>query len=154
MSQELKIRISNYKDIEKKLNKLDAEFAGEENFTDTYFNRPKGVVFKISANDRGSNLLHLKSVEGKFEIISSEKIENVDKAKNELISKYGIKTVLKGKRKYFQLNDLKITINLIDDLGEFLILTGENPTEDFIIKTLKIKNPQYVKVSFDELRNN
>lgn len=149
--RELKIKISDCKKLEKKLKELDATFAGEENFTDTYFNQPEGIVFKISTNSKGSTLLNLKSIEGKFEIVSSEKLEDVEKAKTELVAKYGIKTVLKGIRRYYTLEDLKLTINLIDNIGDFLILTDENPDKEFITKKLDIKNPEYIKVSFDEL---
>lgn len=154
MAQELKIRISNHKEVAKKLEELGATFVGEENFTDTYFTQPKGVVLKISTTSNRSSVLNLNSVDGKFEIISNEKIENIENAKKELSKKYGIKATLKGKRRFYMLNDLKITIYLIENLGEFLILTGANPAEEFITKNLGIKNPNYVKVSFDELRRN
>jgi hypothetical protein len=45
-----------------------------------------------------------------------------------------------------------ININLIEDVGEFLIVEGEGLSPDLISKKLKMKNPEIVAVSFDELK--
>jgi hypothetical protein len=73
------------------------------------------------------------------------------KLKNDLTNKYGIKRILKGRCRNFQLDEFMITLNFIEAVGEFLILIGENPTEKFITEKLGIKNPEYIRVSFDEL---
>lgn len=153
MLQELKIRISNYQEVEERLKKLGALFITESDFIDTYFNQSRDEVLKITTTENNSLLINLNSVNGKFGIVSKQSIENVDKLKKELSDKYGIRAVLQGKRRRFKLEDLEITINFIDEVGEFLILTGENPTEDFIVDKLGIKNPEYIRVSFDELKN-
>jgi hypothetical protein len=112
---------------------------------------PPGLVLKIVTVEHFSNLIKLESTDGKFRIVSKTLVENVEQEKAELSAEFGIKSVLQGKRMFFELEDLKITISLIDELGQFLILTSENPTEDFITEKLGINNPEYIRVSFDEL---
>lgn len=153
MTQELKIRIQNLAAVENKLKELGTIFIKEEPFIDTYFNQPPGSVLKIVTAEHFSNLIKLESQDGKFRVISKTFIENVERAKTELSSEFGIKSVLQGKRMYYQLEDLKITISLINDVGQFLILTGANPSENFFTEKLGIKDPDYIRVSFDELNH-
>lgn len=152
MTQELKIRINNLATIENRLKELGAIFVKEEPFIDTYFNQPAGSVLKIVTAEHFSNLIKLEHQDGKFRVISKTFIENVERKKAELSKEFGIKSVLQGKRIYFELEDLKITISLIDEVGQFLILTGTNPSEDFITEKLGIKNPEYIRISFDGLK--
>jgi len=152
MPLELKIRINNYKKVEKKLIKLGAKFTEELDVVDTYFKQPSGEVLKITEDNKGDFLVKLKLKEGKFVVVKYEPVRNVDKLKKELTKKYGLKCVLKKKRRFFDFGDYKININLIEDVGEFLILEGENPTPEIITEKLKIKNPEFITVSFDILK--
>ncbi len=152
MAEELKIRIQNYKKVEENLIKLGAKFSKEINVVDTYFKQPVGEVLKITEDDKGNFLVNLKSKDGKFEIVKYEPIDDVDKIKYELTKKFGIKCVLKKKRRFFDFENYKININLIEGVGEFLIVEGENLTPEIITEKLKIKNPEFITVSFDELK--
>jgi len=152
MVEELKIRIHNYKKIEKMLKTLGWKFTEEINVVDTYFNPPKSEVLKITEDDKGNFLVNLKSIEGKFQIVKYEKIDDVKKLKKELTDKNGIKCILKKKRRFWYLGNLMININLIEDVGEFLIVEGENLTPEIITEKLQIKNPEFITVSFDELK--
>ncbi|HEX8932474.1 MAG TPA: hypothetical protein VF810_04925 [Patescibacteria group bacterium] len=153
MPQELKIRIQNLPEIESKLQTISATFVEETNFEDTYFNQPQGDVLKLGDNDKGFFFTSLKATpEGKFTIIKNSPIENADQVKAEMANEYGIKCVLKGKRRIFSLGSDKITLNSIEGLGDFLILTSENPTADFFITKLGLTNPEYIKISFDNLQ--
>ncbi len=58
----------------------------------------------------------------------------------------------KEKTTIFDFGDYNVNINLIEDIGEFLIIEGENLTKDIITKRLKIKNPEFITLSFDELK--
>lgn len=152
MAQELKIRIIDPQAIEEKLKSLNATFVEETNFADTYFNQPEGEVFKITDSSKGYFLVQLKKTpEGRFDMIKNQKIDNSDQVKSEMAHEYGIKCVLEGKRKNYSLDNLTITINLINQRGAFLIITGENPTQDFITTKLGIANPEYITVPFDQL---
>lgn len=151
MPQELKVRLEKPEEIEAKLKELSTVFIEEAEFADTYFNRPAGEVLKITEDEEGTSLMALQAEDGKFRITKKESIQDIVEAKNELSAKYGIKHILKGRRKYFSLADFKITLNLIEDVGNFLIVTGENPTKEFVEGKLEIKNPEYITVSFDNL---
>ncbi len=152
MTEELKIRIWDYKKVEENLIKLGAGFSGEIDVVDTYFKQPAGEVLKITKDDRGNFLVNLQSKNGKFEIIKYEPIDDAQKIKNDLTKKFGVKCVLKKKRRFFDFENHKININLIEDVGEFLIVEGENLAPNIITEKLKITNPEFVTVSFDELR--
>lgn len=152
MVEELKIRIHDYNKVEDNLIRLGAEFSEEINVVDTYFKQPAGEVLKITEDGRGNFLVNLKSRKGKFEIVKYEKISDVEKLKKRLSNKFGVKCVLKKRRRFFDFENYKININLIEDVGEFLIVEGENLSPKIITKKLKIKNPEFITVSFDELK--
>ena len=152
MVEELKIRIRDYKKVEGNLIKLGAKFSEEIDVVDTYFKQPVGEVLKIAEDNRGNFLVNLKSRDGKFKIVKYEPIDNVTKIKDDLTKKFGIKCVLKKKRRFFDFENYKININLIEDVGEFLIVEGENLAPEIITEKFKINNPEFVTVSFDELR--
>jgi adenylate cyclase class IV len=152
MRGELKVKINNYRKVEVELAKLGAKFSKELHVVDTYFNQLKGEVLKITEDDGGDFLVNLKSKGGGFEIVKYEKIENVEGLKKELSNKFGVKCILKKRRRFFDFGDYTININLIEDLGEFLIVEGENLKKEIVTKKLKIKNPKFITVSFDELK--
>jgi len=152
MSEELKIRIRDYKKVEENLVKCGAKFSEEIDVVDTYFRQPVGEVLKITEDNRGNFLVNLKSKDGKFEIVKYEPIDNIDRVKSDLTKKFGVKCVLKKKRRFFDFENYKININFIEDVGEFLIVEGENLAREIITEKLKIKNPEFITVSFDELR--
>jgi adenylate cyclase class IV len=151
MLEELKIRIHDYKNIEEKLKRLGAKFTEEMSVVDTYFKQSAGEVLKITEDDKGNFLVNLKLKEGKFQILKYEKIDDVEKLKKELTDKFGVKCVLKKKRRFFDFEDFMININLIEGVGEFLIVEGEKVSSE-IIERLGFKNPEYITVSFDELK--
>jgi adenylate cyclase class IV len=133
--QELKIRLPNSQEIEEKLKVLGTEFVAETHFVDTYFKQIPGHVLKLGTNNHGSQLIQLELANGKFKVISKQNIADAESQKKELSDKYGIKTVLQGKRRLYKLGDLELLLNFIDEVGQFLILTGENPTEEFITES-------------------
>ena len=152
MAEELKIRIRDYKSVEQHLKNLGGKFLEELNVINIYFNQQKGFVLKIAEYDKGAFLVNLKSKDGKFDILKYESIDNLDQVKRELTGKYGVKCILKKKRRLWSLEGTPIDINLIENVGEFLIVEGENLKEDIITNKLKIKNPEFVRVSFDDLK--
>ncbi len=152
MKEEVKIRIHDYKAVEEKLIELGVKFIEEIEVTDTYFNQPPDKVLKITEDDRGNFLVKLKSKDWKFEIAEYKPIKDVSKLKNQLTEKFGIKCILKKKRRFFDFGKYSININLIENVGEFLIIEGEKLTPDIATNILKIKNPEFIHVSFDELK--
>ncbi len=142
MAEELKIRIQDYEKVEENLVKLGGKFSEEIDVVDTYFKQIAGKVLKITEDCRGSFLVNLKSRNNKFEILRYEPIDNVNKIKDDLTKRFGVKCILKKKRRFFDFENYKININIIE---------GENLAPEIITEKLKIKNPEFITVSFDEL---
>ena len=152
MAQELKIRITDPQAVESKLQSLGTTMIEETNFTDTYFNQPAGEVFKVVDKNAGYFLMQLKiNAEGKIEVIKNDILEHADQVIAEMTNEYGVKAVLKGKSKTFTLNSLKIQLLMYETIGTFLVITSENPTQEFVTTQLGIANPEYITVSFDNL---
>ena len=152
MLEELKIRIHNHKEVEKHLLGLGGIFIEEISAIDTYFKQPRGNVLKVTEDNRGNFLVSLKSVNGKFQIDKQEPIVDLDEVKSDLSDKFGIKCVLKKSRRFFKFGKYSININLIEEVGEFLLVEGKRLTSEVITEKLKIQNPEFIAVSFDELR--
>lgn len=152
MIQEIKIRIYDVQEVEQRLLQNGAKIIDQTYFIDTYFHQPKGKVLKIVEKKSGEFINIFQTVDGKFEVVKDEKIENVEKLKKELAVQHDIKRTMEGSRKFFQFKNHQIIFNLIDDVGNFIIVTGENPSKEFVEKELGIKNPEYITVSFDELK--
>lgn len=152
MKQELKVRIKDYKQVEDKLRVLGGKYLEEINVVDIYFNPPKGEVIKITKDDRGDFFVNLKEVDSRFQIVKYEKVTDVRNLEKELTKKYGVKCILKKKRRFWDFGDFSVNINLIENVGEFLIVEAENPTLDIITKKLQIKNPEFITMSFDNLK--
>ncbi len=156
MSEEIKIRIKNHKETEDYIEKLGAIFDREIFVEDTYFNQKQGEVLKISRSDE-TFLVHLKANDGKFGIVSKKKIDERDYEQKieQLEEKYRIKCILKKKIRFFKFPDKRVSninINLIEDVGDFLIVEGDKISKEFITKDLSMKDPEYVTVSFDKLK--
>ena len=79
--EELKIRIHDHEKIESSLKQKGAVFTEELQVTDTYLLQPKGEVLKITEDNKGDFLVHLKSSEGRFQILKYEKIYNKQELK-------------------------------------------------------------------------
>lgn len=155
--KELKIQISDYKAIEELLKKIGGELYDVKQIVDTYFKteNPNDVLKTAEYNNTSFFLEKLKKdSNGAFEIISEEKINSVEmlaKKKKDLKSTFGIKRILTSERHYFRFSAYEIIINLISGIGEFLILTGENISEEIITIDLQINNPKFIRVPFSEL---
>ncbi|OGI95454.1 hypothetical protein A2917_02755 [Candidatus Nomurabacteria bacterium RIFCSPLOWO2_01_FULL_42_17] len=151
MIQEIKARIYNVQEVEQRLLKNGAKITDQTYFIDTYFHQPEGKVLKIVEKKKGAFINIFQAAHGKFQVVKDERIDNIEKLKKELVAQYGIKRIMKGSRKFFQFQNYQIIFNLIDDVGNFIIVTGENPSKEFVEKELGIEKPEYITVSFDEM---
>lgn len=151
MPEELKIRINNHREIEGKLIYLGAKFSHESYIVNIYFKQPSGEVLKISEGDEGNFLIKLRSKNGGFEILKHEQIDDIQKMKKNLEKFFEVKCILKKRVRYYSFKKYKIGINLIEGVGEFLVIEGESLTPEVITEELNINNPEFVKVSFDQL---
>lgn len=148
MNEELKTRIKDAESAKEKLKELGGKFDRELHVKDTYFKTPSDEVLKITEDDSGSYLVELHKREGKFQIVRYEEIENAGEIKGNLREKYGIKCVLNKKRVFYEFDDFKVNLNLIEGVGDFLVVECENPTEEIIEETLGFENPEYITVPY------
>ncbi len=151
MLKELKVKIKNLPALENKLKEIGAKFDSELNATDTYFKQDTGLVLKTVEDERGNFLSILEAEKGTFVIKERTKLEDINSKKEELSKKFGIHRILKKVRKIYNYKEFKIDLNLIEDVGDFLILVGENPISNIIENDLGLTNPEYVRVPFSEL---
>lgn len=153
MAEELKIFIDDAQKAEEQIVSKGAKFVEEVFVVDIYFNQPEGQVLKLTENNRGNFLTMLKAQNGGFQILKQEKIDNTSKIKHQLTQQFGIKCILKKKRRFFSFPGCdNININIFEDIGSFLIVEGEKVTKDFIEQTLGFRHPQYLTISFAELK--
>lgn len=107
---------------------------------------------KITEDETGDFLVNLKTRDGKFEIVKYEKLENVNETKAKLQHQFGVKCTLKKKRRFFNFQQYVMNVNIIEGLGEFLIVEGERVTPE-VFYELGIQDPGFITVSFDELKD-
>lgn len=150
MKRELKLRVESLIDIEKRIIELGGKFVKEEDQEYTYFNQPKGHVLKLTKKQEGIFKTVLKARDGRFDIITSEPVEDEQKVIADLTAKYGIKRKLKNHRKVFRNGDEEQSLNDIEDMGHFLIIKSDNPSFESAVK-LGVHKPEIISVSFDNL---
>lgn len=150
--EELKIFIDNAQKAEEQIVAKGAVFTQEVFVTDTYFNQPEGFVLKLTEDDRGYFLTQLQAEAGGFKFIKQEKIEDLEITKKQLTEQFGIKCILKKKRRFFDFGKYMINLNLFEDIGNFLIIEGKTVTKDVIEEELGFENPKYLTISFDKLK--
>ena len=148
MPKERKIRIRNAAAAEAALLRRGARFTHELRVTDTYLKQPEGAVLKISENENGAFLVRLRKEGGTF-IIESEKPIS-DAEKRALLKKRTVRSILKKRRRFFAFETYTININLIEGVGDFLVVEGESVPLS-VFADLGIKKPEFVTVPFDRL---
>lgn len=151
MAQELKLRVTNYKTVESNIKQLGGTLQRTTTFEDIYFKQPEGFVYKLSGDKNEWEIIKLTAVDGKFRIITKEPVADKKKIFGKLEKKYGVENTLKGKRITYALKGTKLQFNLIDSVGNFLVITSEEPTLDFVLTSLKINNPEFITVPFNKL---
>ena len=151
MTDELKVRVHDYKRIETELLRRGAVFREERQIVDTYFNQPvPHEVLKIQRDQHNNWLVYLKPRDGKFEVVKFEKLADADGLQLELEAKFGIMSVLTKRCLFYDWGTYFLDFNLIEDFGEFLVITGEAPTVEMLAE-VGVDNPERVTVPFNEL---
>ena len=150
MPEELKARISDMRKLEKSLSAAGATFVRELKCVDTYFNQPKGLVLKLVQDNDGTFLSRLCERNGKFELIERTEIDDPDELHRKLSETHGVYRTLKKRRKLFKLGNNTVDLNLIEGVGDFVVLLGESPSEDEIAQLLG-EAPEFIRVPFSDL---
>lgn len=151
MDKELKIKIYDLEKMKQHVTGLGASFVKEIKIKDTYFNQPKGEVLKLSETSEGNYLAHLKAKSGGFAYLQNDKIHDAKEMKRSLGQRFGIKSVLMKKRRSYRFKDYLLDINIIQNVGNFLVVSGPSVSKKTVRSVLKIKKPLYITVPFDEL---
>ena len=150
MKRELKLRVKSLAEVEQRIVVMGGELMKQDTQKYTYFNQPEGHVLKLTKKREGTFKTVLKAHDGKFDIISSDPVENEQKVMDELAAAYGIKRTLINHRKVYINGDEEQSLNDIEGVGQFLIIESDNPTLESAAK-LGVHNPEIITVSFDNL---
>lgn len=150
MKRELKLRIDSIAEVEKQIIALGGQLVKEDTQEYTYFNQSEGHVLKLTKKQEGVFKTILKAQDGKFDIISSDPIDDEQKIADELTMLYGVKRKLINHRKVYANGDEEQSLNNIEGVGQFLIIKSDNPTLDSSAK-LGIHDPEIITVPFDNL---
>ncbi len=148
MPKERKVRIHNVAAVEASLLRRGARFTHELHVTDTYFAQPDDRVLKITEHENGAFLVSLRKEGGTFIIESEKHISPAEK--RALLKKHTVRSVLKKRRRFFVFETYTVNINLIEGVGDFLVVEGESVPLS-VFAELGIKKPEFITVPFDRL---
>lgn len=151
MKNELKIKIEDTDRMIAQLALRGAVFSHDDVVVDTYTKQPSGHVLKISEKNSDAFVVELQSNGSGFDCVRKDTIDDVVSVKKDLLATHGLKKVLKKKMKYYILQDVQISINSIEGVGDFLVVCGNGVTKQFITDTLEIEDPTYIIVPFCEI---
>ncbi len=153
MRRELKIRINDYEEVEKKLLGLGAKFIKQAKARDLYFNQPEGKVLKLTENDEGFFETRLERRGNHFYFTKKQAVSDLASAADRLLKNFTVKKRIVNKQRFFSYKGFLISTNRIDRVGQFLVIESHkyNPTVSFVTNELGIKNPEVVTESFDNL---
>ena len=151
MAEELKIRVHDWRQAERELLRHGATFREERKIIDTYFHQPvRHQVLKIQQDERGHWLVHLKPRDGKFEIVQFDPVADPATLYAELEQKHGVMSVLRKVCRFYDWGEYFLDFNLIEEYGDFLVITGAAPTEA-MLRELGIETAERITVPFNEL---
>lgn len=151
MQRELKVRIDDFREVEKKLAELGAKFIKEFTYKYTYFNQPEGKVLKITKREEGNFLVKLERRASNFNCLSNEHVSNLSKTMNKLSSKFGISKHIINKRRFFEYKEHLISTNQVKDIGQFLLIEGKSPSRTLAEEITGSKKLEIVRKPFDKL---
>jgi len=125
--KELKVRCGGFAEVEQKLRGMEAQKVGEGKERAAYFDTEGRGGLKIVQEEQGARmgLAAYDEENGCFDIISSE-LGDADGARrifNKLFSSVG-QVVLE--KKIYKLGNIEVWLAHIDQLGNFVLIRGEN----------------------------
>ncbi len=146
MEVEIKSKIDNPDEMERKIKKLGGKFIKEVLESDLYFNHP---CRDFAQSDEALRIRNDKSLTYK-----GPKVDKCTKSREEIsvkiesggemrkiLEKLGFKPVreVRKRRKYYQLGDLSITVDSVEELGFFVEIECIGEYEECIKRVLEIK---------------
>ncbi|MEA2051957.1 MAG: class IV adenylate cyclase [Euryarchaeota archaeon] len=174
---ETKLKINNIGQMEERLKGLKGMYKGEKTELDLYFDHQDTQIF------RNGGALRVRDADGKYrltykgpkkddETTSREEIEiGIESAREmqKILAELGFYVLceVKKQRKTYLLRDLVITLDDVEDLGEFIEVEGKASNEEAYMKkkkeifmllndlelsSEKISQKSYLEMSLDEKR--
>jgi len=124
---ELKVKVDDFRNIERSLREMGAKFCGNLHQRDIYYNSPKGRLKIREINNNTFELIYyqrpdkLKFKLSSYFIIPLTKIQ-LKQLKNILKSMLDIKVIVVKSRRLWLFNNTRIHLDKVDKLGKFLEL--------------------------------
>ncbi len=151
MAEELKVRVLDWERAEAALLAHGATFREERRIVDTYFHQPEPHhVLKIQQDQRGFWLVRLTPRDGKFSIDQFDPIADEPELRAELTRTFGVMSVLRKRCRFYDWGSYFLDFNLIEEYGDFLVITGDAPTEA-MLRELGVEIGERIRVPFNEL---
>jgi adenylate cyclase, class 2 len=162
---EFKARSNRNKELEKRLQQLNAKFAGEDRQTDTYFNVPVGRL-KLREGVIENALIYYKradTVNAKQSDVLLYRSSPDNALKEILIAALRIKVVVEKYRRIWFTDNVKIHFDRLEGLGEFVEIEAIDNNEGLSIEKMQeqcrqfadlfdIKEDDHVACSYSDLR--
>ena len=151
--KELKVGCGGFAEVEQKLRKMNAQKVGEGKERSAYFDTEGRGGLKIVQEEQGARmrLAAYNEENGCFDIISSE-LGDADGARrifNKLFSSVG-QVVLE--KKVYKLGNVEVWLAHIDQLGNFVLIMGENEENlHELLGNLGFEPDKIVKENFAEM---
>jgi adenylate cyclase, class 2 len=161
---EIKARTSDPEQVRQYLQKHHAVFKGLDKQTDTYFNSPTGRL-KLREGNIENNLIYYERADQagpKSSYFHLVKVEDAAGLKEVLTKSMGVKVVVVKNREIYYINNVKFHIDEVPGLGSFVEIEAGNVLADlskeqlqeqcdFYCKELRIKQEDFVEVSYSDM---
>lgn len=147
LNVEIKARCRNASFIRNYLVAKNANFKGEDNQTDTYFNVQNGRL-KLREGNIENNLIYYKRDDNagpKNSHFKLVKVEDAAGLKEALISAIGVKVVVIKKREIYYIENVKFHLDEVPELGAFVEIEAGNILADLSQAQLKEQCDYYIK---------
>jgi adenylate cyclase, class 2 len=145
---EFKAVSNNIKSQEDKLLLLNAEFIGEDNQTDTYFNVKQGRLKLREGNIENSLIWYNReNIKGAKQSDVLLYRHNPDKAQKDILVKvHGIKVIVNKKRRIYFLGNVKFHFDEINGFGTFVEVEAIDKDGSIGIEKLKEQCNKYAEL--------
>jgi adenylate cyclase, class 2 len=131
---EIKARCKNHKALEEVMQKMNFPFEGAEHQTDTFFNVPNGRLKLREYNNKSAVLIPYIRPDVSTPRNSDYVLLDV-KDPNQTIdileNMFGLRLIVEKSRKIYMYDNIRVHLDHIEDLGDFIELEGviTNPSQ-------------------------
>ena len=164
LNVEIKARSNNPAFVRNYLEKINADFKGTDEQTDTYFKVSDGRL-KLREGKIENNLIYYKrndQARPKSSHFTLVKVEDANGLKEVLARSCGIKMIVRKKREIYYIENVKFHIDEVPALGSFVeieagnILVNKTEAEllqqcNFYLKEFGIKEEDLIAGSYSDL---